>query len=284
MTDDDLDAGAKDRFYYTARSLQNAFGDPNPASFDPTLGFAPNRGRMVQIYNYYQSLYQKKPDLFLWAGLGHLAGANIVSGLDMVLSQNAEGDHPYVGHTAKQIFLDLAWLHEAFLDDPQTAISLAGTRDSVAPTPAASYAQAWSDIASLDPARVAAGNQALLRNEQFCLVQAGMDALRASDPPYFSKTSALYPQRPPLPSRFHYCGPDRQCLALQRPLVLDHRGRRHVGEMGGHAGGRPRRTKPPGGPRLRHPDCSKLRPAGGRPAPHRGQCRTVIPAACGRAR
>jgi hypothetical protein len=96
MTDDDLDAGAKDRFYYTARSLQNAFGDPNPASFDPTLGFAPNRGRMVQIYNYYQSLYQKKPDLFLWAGLGHLAGANIVSGLDMVLSQNAEGD---VTHT-----------------------------------------------------------------------------------------------------------------------------------------------------------------------------------------
>ena len=183
--DDDLDGGTgtptKDRDYYTTLCCQNAFGAPDASAIDPSKGLPANRDSLLQIYAYYQSTAQKAPDALLWMGLGHLAGATVVSGLDQADGLAPETIAQTLIATAKGIFLDLAWLHEAFLDSPQIAISLAATRDGAEPKPAASYAQAWSDIASNDADRIATGNAALLRNEQMCLVQPSMDQIAASN-------------------------------------------------------------------------------------------------------
>ncbi len=181
MADDELDAGTKDRAYYTQVACQNAFGTSDVSAFDPAQGFPANRDRMLQLYTYYQTTAQKAPDQFLWIGLGHLAGATIVSGLDQGQGTAPEIIAQTLLGTAMGIFLDLAYLHEAYLDSPQTALDLAAQRDAVDPRPAASYGTAWTDIASGDPDRVTAGNVALLRNEQACLVQPGMDTLSASN-------------------------------------------------------------------------------------------------------
>ncbi len=183
---DDFDAGTKSRDDYTALSCQNCFGTSDVSAFDPSQGFAANRDRMLQLYAYYQSTAQKAPDLFLWMSLGHMAGGTIVSGLDQTANLNyvssaATTIEKTLMETARNIFLDLAWLHEAYLDSPDTAATLAQERDGVDPKPAASYAKAFQDIASGDADRITAGNLALLRNEQACLVQPGMVTLANGD-------------------------------------------------------------------------------------------------------
>ena len=77
---DDLDAGVKDRQYYTSAAYINAFGTYDEDAWDPDQGFAANRGRIVQLYDYYRITYLKRPELFLWAGLGRMAGGAVVGG------------------------------------------------------------------------------------------------------------------------------------------------------------------------------------------------------------
>jgi len=61
-------------------------------------------------------LYLKRPDEFLWAGLGRLAGGAVVSGSDLAV----DGGETFLTKTmiriGKAVFNDLAWQHEAFLD------------------------------------------------------------------------------------------------------------------------------------------------------------------------
>ncbi len=56
-----------------------------------------------------------------------------MAGLDMVITLSRESflTKTLVG-IAKTIFHDIAWQHETFLDDPQTAITLAGVHDTEA--------------------------------------------------------------------------------------------------------------------------------------------------------
>ncbi len=187
---DDLDAGTKDRDYYTGVACQNCFGTSDASVIDPSQGFTANRDRLLQLYTYYQTTAQKAPELFLWMGLGHMAGATIVLGMDQ--TQDFLTILETLMSTAKSIFLDLAWLHEAYLDSPDVAASLAAVRDGVDPKPAASYAQAIQDIASGDANRIAAGNLALLRNEQMCLVQPGMDQLSNSNATLFFNRACAF--------------------------------------------------------------------------------------------
>jgi len=189
---DDLDAGVKDRQYYTSAAYINAFGTYDEDAWDPDQGFAANRARIVQLYDYYRSTYLKRPELFLWAGLGRMAGGAVVGGLDFLLCTSPETVLTQtMVKVGKLIFHDLAWLHEAYLDDPDAAIALAAVRDSES-SGRRSYAEALRDIASGDSGRIAAGNQALLENEQFTIIQPQYDAItQSSEAMIFARTSAF---------------------------------------------------------------------------------------------
>ena len=189
---DDLDAGVKDRQFYLIAAYNNAFGTFDEDAWDPALGFSANRARIVKLYDYYRDTYLKQPSLFLWAGLGRMAGGAVVGGLDFLISTSPE---TFLTQTmvkiGKAIFHDLAWLHEAFLDDPGIAVTLAQQHDSESPA-RRSYADAMRDIASNDNRRVTAGNQALLENERFTIIQPQYDAIKqSSEAGIFAKTSAF---------------------------------------------------------------------------------------------
>ena len=191
---DDLDAGTKDRQYYLEKAYVAAFGSYDENAWDPSQGFAPNRSRIVQVYDYYRDLYLKAPDVFLWAGLGRMAGGAVVGGMDMLLSIPGATETVLTQtmvEIGKAIFHDLAWFHEAWLDDQSLLPALAATHDRESPA-ACSYAQAWSDILSGDAARVASGNAALLQNEQQTVVQPRYDAIARSTEAFpFGKTRAF---------------------------------------------------------------------------------------------
>ena len=173
--------------HYTNIALGKAH-DGDHSDWDPAAGWPANRARVIDVYAYYRDLALAEPSLFLWAGLGHMAGGAVVGGLDLGI-----GDVPTSVMIAagRDIFFDLAWQHEAFLDGADI-VELAGLHDQfqtypsynadgtegfAAVAPAMSYADAWRDITSGDPARIAQGNQALLRNEQQSIVQPHYDHL-----------------------------------------------------------------------------------------------------------
>ncbi|MGW5249035.1 hypothetical protein ACWEQN_35460 [Streptomyces sp. NPDC004129] len=89
-------------------------------------------------------------------------------------------DEPLMAGIGRDIFYDLAWQHEAFLDAPDTIVELASLHDTYGQFPTAratSYSEAWKKIASDDPDQVAAGNRDLLQNEQWTIIQPRYDAL-----------------------------------------------------------------------------------------------------------
>ena len=176
------------RSHYTNVALEKANSASHP-SWDPDQGFAVNRPQIVDVYGYYAALALGQPDLFLWAGLGHMAGGAVIGGLDSdpgFIPQNV------MVNIGKDIFYDLAWMHEANLDAPDMIVNLAdlhdqfntypsydsaGTHTFVSGTPQCSYKSAWEKIASGDPDNVASGNMDLLQNEQFSLIQPQYDYL-----------------------------------------------------------------------------------------------------------
>jgi len=179
-SDENGDAGApRDRQYYLSQAYINAFGTFDEPDWDPQQGFGANRPRIIKLYDYYQALYLKRPDLFLWAGLGRMAGGAVVGGVDLVASSGESFLTETMVQIGKNIFHDLAWQHEAFLEDPQLAIDLATQQDASSPA-RRSYADSWRDIASGESERVASGNRALLENEQFTIIQPLYDAISAS--------------------------------------------------------------------------------------------------------
>jgi hypothetical protein len=123
---------------------------------------------------------------FLWAGLGRMAGGPVVGGLD--------GDPGFIASNimvriGRDIFFDLAWLHEAYLDHPSEAIKLGHLHDrfnrypayfngapgSVHAFPSRSYGAAYNKITT---GMVSEGNQDLLENEQWSIIQPHYDFLR----------------------------------------------------------------------------------------------------------
>jgi hypothetical protein len=178
------------RSHYTNIALGKANSTAHP-DWDPDQGFTVNRPQIVDVYAYYASLALGKPNLFLWAGLGHMAGGAVVGGLDSdpgFIPQNI------MVNIGRDIFHDLAWQHEAYLDAPSdTIVMLAdlhdqfntypaydpdGTHKFVAGTPKESYKAAWEKITSGDTATTASGNLDLLANEQWSIVQPQYDYLR----------------------------------------------------------------------------------------------------------
>ncbi|MEG5041903.1 MULTISPECIES: hypothetical protein [unclassified Microcoleus] len=185
----------RNRDSYTLKAYGKAFGQKDD-SWNPELGFKPNEQIIRKLYNYYQATYKAKSDKFLWAGLGRLAGGAVLGGL---LTPGLP-DPSFLSNTmvliGKAIFLDLAWQHELFLDDPQKAINMAREHDARFPAKA-KYEIAWSKIASNTITEVAEGNRMLLANEQFTIIQPLYDRIKQTSewftPFLFSKTSAFTP-------------------------------------------------------------------------------------------
>ncbi|MGV9674132.1 hypothetical protein ACWDSJ_02520 [Nocardia sp. NPDC003482] len=175
--------------FYTNRALANA-NDANHLPWDPDQGFAFNRPRIVDLYAYYRDLYLRAPTQFLWAGLGRMAGGAVVGGLD---ADPGFTDQAVMVRIGRDIFFDLAWQHEAFLDDPGIILELADLHDRFnryprydanGPIPAQpgsprrSYRAAWEKILTGTDDAIAAGNRDLLENEQFSIIQPHYDFLR----------------------------------------------------------------------------------------------------------
>jgi hypothetical protein len=163
--------------------------DANLPEWLPEAGFAANRARIIDLYGYYRDLYLSQPDIFLWAGLGRMAGGAVVGGLDrdpLFLPQQV------MVRIGRDIFFDLAWMHEVFLDNPNNVVQLADLHDrfnlyphytganaGFAPgLPAKSYGRAWRKILSGDPVRIAEGNRDLLENEQMSIIQPHYEFIR----------------------------------------------------------------------------------------------------------
>lgn len=176
------------KFQYHQRALANAFGD-DAADWIPSRGYLANRPRIIKLYDYYRDTYNRAPKVLLWAGLGRMAGGAVVSGLDILSIvpgfQDGEIGVAMV-EVGRAIFDDLAWLHEAILDDVDAALELAREQDLSRPA-RRSYEEAVGNIISTGLGAfdgggevIASGNHALLEIEQFSIIQPIYDRLRAS--------------------------------------------------------------------------------------------------------
>lgn len=174
---------------YTNIAFAKANGNAH-TDWLPESGFAVNRPRIVDVYKYYRALALGNPDLFLWAGLGYMAGGAIVGGLDL---DPGVADQVIMVRIGRDIFYDLAWQHEAYLDAPGSILELADLHDRFNEyarydslgvvtyenrTPSTSYRAAWEKITSGQPDLVAQGNFDLLRNEQWSIVQPHYDYIK----------------------------------------------------------------------------------------------------------
>src|SRR5262245_27536537 len=112
---------AGDRQFYLERSYNKAFGQFDPFNWNPDVGFKPNEQRIVKLYDYYRDTYLARPDLFLWAGLGRMAGGAVLGGLRIYVATGSESEFTRkMVEIGKRIFEDLAWQHEAILDERRT--------------------------------------------------------------------------------------------------------------------------------------------------------------------
>jgi hypothetical protein len=176
------------------------------ARWIPGLGLKANDRNVKAVYAFYQRLWDGDHNL-QWAGMGKLAGATVYGGLEdlYVLSQLprdrlvqiAESGNPLAAFLVtfgsneaqwfetkfltmqKNIFDDLGWQHDAYEHggiDAIRALAASGTIDPLT-------LKAWERIDSGVPSQVAAGNEALLRREQFNVIQGMYDAMRNHNPP-----------------------------------------------------------------------------------------------------
>lgn len=165
-------------------------------AWDPTRGAQANLENIEAVYDYYAQLYLDNPDL-QWAGMAAMIGPSFAAGfLDLAMMRDIAqtvGDvgtvlPPGVGDLMevaagmsdaelafyettflsmqKEIFEDQARMHAAYVHGGMDEIELlyeSGEIDRRA-------LDAWADIDSGDPDRLAAGNTELLRREQLDII------------------------------------------------------------------------------------------------------------------
>lgn len=161
---------ARDQPFFRKRSYEKAFGQFDPENWDENLGFGANQARILKLYDYYRDTYLARPTQFLWAGLGRMAGGAVVGGLRLFVAGGETFFSRSMVDVGKKIFEDLAWQHEAILDDPTNGLALAAEHDRESPAQR-NYREAWEHILSNNPVSIATGNKMLLENEQFSIIQ-----------------------------------------------------------------------------------------------------------------
>jgi uncharacterized protein DUF2515 len=168
--------------------------DIDPGKWKPEKGYRFNKEIFHKVYAYYSSLYLADHRL-KWAAMAKLAGGEVQRGYDSnilpaedfgkdlrSLSDDdfsvlnlAGGAYELFSETMdirllqmqKEIFLDLAWQHEAYREGGINAMAAAHTRNEITDE----ILTAWKDIDSGDASRINAGNMKLLRREQFDILQ-----------------------------------------------------------------------------------------------------------------
>jgi hypothetical protein len=181
--------------------------------WDPSQGADANLPNLVASYRYYGNLYLANPD-FQWAGMAGMIGPTFAGGmfdlqmlsklgdlastpLDVapdwlvgpllppqlrdlaVLGQMSEHEFQYFETSLlqmqKDIFSDQMPMHEAYMANGMAGIKEmydAGLIDT-------NTYNAWTDIHSGDPARVADGNATLLYREQHDIIGQAYDDMRS---------------------------------------------------------------------------------------------------------
>ncbi|WP_125777675.1 WXG100 family type VII secretion target [Antribacter gilvus] len=165
-------------------------------SWDPTQGAQANRGNIEAVYSYYSQLFLDNPDL-QWAGMAAMIGPSFAAGfLDLAMMRDiaqtvgAAGTvlPPGVGdmleivsamsdaelafyettflEMQKEIFEDQARMHAAYTHGGMNEITRLHESGEINRR----TLDAWSDIDSGDPERLAAGNTELLRREQLDII------------------------------------------------------------------------------------------------------------------
>ena len=182
----------------------------DPAAWDPTLGFAANEANVYAVYDYYSSLYLSDPEKFWWAGMASMIGPSFVAGMTDLSDAGLITEHHRKarrdgGHDAgdprhrsatspasplpssqeelefyetrlllmqKEIFLDMAVAHEAYLDGGMDTIERLYANDPY--LAGASAVDAWRRIdrgaATGNTELVAEGNRDLLLREQLNVI------------------------------------------------------------------------------------------------------------------
>jgi hypothetical protein len=155
-------------------SYRNAGIDPDTWQADK--GYRANRVILDKLYYYYQQLYFKSPDKFLWAGLARLTGGQVLYGMDNLVRIAKDPCALTVNITgvAKAIFENMAWQHELFLSDPVLLLEACRQLDTTH-TPQYKYEDCWTTIMN---GSAGEGNKMLLKNEQFNTIQTYYDKIR----------------------------------------------------------------------------------------------------------
>jgi hypothetical protein len=142
----------------------------------PSAGFQANRENVKKVYAYYTALYNQNHNL-LWAGMAKLAGGTVYGGLQtgLVVKVAAgvaggtigQGQAQFVENKLvamqQDIFMDLAWQHQAYIERGICELDTAYRRGDISKD----NFQFWLDIDSGYPQQVWRGNKALLHQEQF---------------------------------------------------------------------------------------------------------------------
>jgi hypothetical protein len=145
----------------------------------PELGFKANLPNLETLYYAYQSFYFDCANRFLWAGLARMTGGQVLFGMSnltkimqdpCVLSQE-------IVTIAKDIYDNLAWQHELFLEDPDLLITVCEELD-LTEFATHKYADCWRLIAENDMNSIALGNKMLLENEQHQTVQPHYERIK----------------------------------------------------------------------------------------------------------
>jgi hypothetical protein len=167
-----------------------------PGEWRPGAGFRKSQQTFEKVYRYYASLYLADNRL-KWAAMAKLAGGEVYRGFrDQIVPNEKFGEflsglndqkdtisvtdvlgtgyELYAGsidiillQMQQAIFMDLAWQHEAYREGGIKALAAARKRGELTEDLFA----AWQDIDSGESGRVNAGNMALLKREQFNVLQ-----------------------------------------------------------------------------------------------------------------
>jgi hypothetical protein len=232
--------------YWRHRAAEEAGIDLS--AWDPSAGADANRDIIIKVYEYYQRLYLDDPDL-QWAGMANMIGPSFAAGFfDLAQFRRigeAAGDLPGPLRDAlpqgvdeladlsaaelrffettfldmqQQIFFDQGGMHQAYVDGGLAAIKEMQAAGLIAPD----VADAWGDIDSGVPERVAAGNTLFLRREQHDIIEDEYRAMYEHSPTGPAMTWAMtligapsipdargYPDVFPLTVGFETPGPER---------------------------------------------------------------------------
>jgi RHS repeat-associated protein len=157
----------------------------------PEDGMQPNDPIVISVYSYYESLYFRD-QRFLWAGMAKVAGGavygamaneldswvrkekNAKTPIDLTVSIAAKAIQIQLLIMQKEIFLDLAWQHEAFSAGGLLPIEAAFRRGEIDKT----QFEAWTKIASGTKKNVELGNKMLLEREQKQIVVRGYEEIK----------------------------------------------------------------------------------------------------------